>query len=57
MNIRLIKLKNLYFLKYSPKRAKTAATNNHWVEASQISTPIYPIPANRTEMVAPPINI
>jgi hypothetical protein len=31
-----------------PKPAKTTATNSHWVEASQISTPVAPNPAKIT---------
>ena len=44
----------LPIFRYIPNRAKTEATNSHWVEASQISTPRYPNPAKTTAATAPP---
>jgi len=45
------------YFKYILKSAITAATNNHWVEASQISLPIQPETENKTATTAPNINV
>ncbi|OGM84634.1 hypothetical protein A2434_02440 [Candidatus Woesebacteria bacterium RIFOXYC1_FULL_41_14] len=45
------------YFKYILKSAITAATNNHCVEANQMSLPIQPEIENKTATTAPNINV